>query len=505
MHTIDSLIRRAASMNGPLNAFADAYGAVTYTEFEGLVASARGFLSQVGVQQGDRVGVISANSVDFTIVDHACLTAGFVRVGMNRRSAPVEVAKLAAAADISVLFVDGEWAAKITPELLPENILIVNLDSDETAPIFRERLREIEPAPAAENLGGADEAAYIFTSGTTGAPKTIIVTQANLAATVRNVLIEIPTQLGMKALHPIPLTHAAFQLSLAFFCRGVEQRFTRTTNPDELLDQLAGEGIEICSSVPTLLAMKAKCQLERPRDLSRLKAIVYGGTRISPKDMEAAVHAFGETLYQVFAQSEGSLPTTCLGPRDHVRAVNGETDLLGSAGRPGPYLEIAILDPEGNEVAPGSPGEIALRGDVVTPGYKGEPEVTAATIDGRGWLHTGDVGRMNSLGYLEIIDRLKDMIISGGFNVFPTEVEDALRGLPGITDVAVYGVPDEKWGEKICVAVVGEAVTLEILQDFARKSISGYKVPREVRHLNALPVNATGKVLRRVLREEHGA
>ncbi len=503
METLQQLLELGYRRYGGVVAVSDPEGALTYADLERAVGGARALLARLGLGVGDRVGVVSANSVDYVVVDQACFTAGVVRVGINRRSTVAELAALAESAELAAVFADAEWVARLA-EAGGVGVRVVPLEG-ERGDRLRDRALGLAPVDA-PRLERDDTAALIFTSGTTGAPKAITVTQGNLAATVRNVLIDVPVPHGASALHPIPLSHAAMQLSLALHTRGVRQHYLGQADAGAILEVLAEERLTLLTSVPTVVGMLAREQLARPRDLGALRAIVYGGSSITADDLRAAVDAFGETLYQVYAQSESSLPITCLDPGDHLRAARGDAAILASAGRAGPFVDLVVVDADGEPCPPGVPGEIAIRGDAVTPGYRGDPAATAAAFDPAGRLRTGDVGHLTSDGYLTIVDRLKDVIISGGFNVFPSEVENALRDVAGVSELAVYGVPDPKWGELVCVAVVADdGVDLDAVQAVARERLSGYKIPRALRRYEALPLNATGKVLRRRLREDHGA
>lgn len=507
MATLQELVERAYDRYATLPAVSDDAGTSSYAELDSLVARARGLLWGMGVRPGDRIGIVGTNSVDYMLVDHACFTGGFVRVGINRRSTIAEVVRVVEDAGLTVLFADAEWRPRLgEPSVLPSSVRVIALGADADGSSLRARLSEQEEDRTATPVPPDAPATLIYTSGTTGIPKAITVTQANLAGTVRNVLIEIPMSPGSAVLHPIPLSHAAMQLSVAFLCRGAFQSFAPTTDPGDILDLVADGHIAVLSAVPTLVGMLARAQCDDPRDLSSLRAIVYGGSTISANDLRAAVSAFGPTLYQMYAQSESSLPLTCLNPLDHLRAAAGDERIIGSAGRPGPFVGLAIVDEAGRRLRAGGTGEVVVRGDTVMAGYRGDPEATATVLGPDGWLRTGDVGYLTDDGYLVIVDRLKDMIISGGFNVFPSEVEAVLCPVPGVQEVAVYGVPDEKWGERVCVAVVAdEHVTLDALQQAGRATLSGYKLPREMRRYDSLPLNATGKVLRRILQEWHGA
>jgi acyl-CoA synthetase (AMP-forming)/AMP-acid ligase II len=499
--TMQQLLERAYGRFGPLPAVRDDSGSLTYAELGSYVRRVRSVFAAWGLSCGDRVALAGANSLDYVLVDLACFASGMVRVGINRRSHPSEVGKLVRQSGARVVFADAEWFAVLSrADVLPADVRIVGLDAP-----FRGVVENAAELPPGEDLRPDSPAALIFTSGTTGEPKAITVTQGNLAGMVRNLLVEVDIAYGSRVLHPIPLSHAAVNLVLAFACRGADQLVLRDFDPGDVLKRIESDRIEVLTAVPTALAMLAGRQHAAGHEVSSLKAVVYGGSSISRADAHACVAAFGETLYQVYAQSESSLPLTCLNPADHVRAAQADGALLGSAGRPVPFIDLAIVDAERRWCEPGRSGEVVVRGDTVMSGYLDDQQATAEVIDADGWLHTGDVGYLSEDGYLYIVDRLKDMIISGGFNVFPSEIEQVVSRLPGVRDVAVYGVPDDRWGESVCVAVVtdGTDVTLEEIQRTCRVELSSYKIPRVIRTYDSLPLNATGKVLRRLLRDWH--
>ena len=507
MTTIQQLLVRSYERFPEQVALRDERRSLTYGELDSVVSGIVRAFGDWGLKAGDRVATIAGNCVEYAAVDQACLVGGFVRMGINRRSHVSEALALMERTEVALVLADEQWFTELSRvREWPTGRRLVSLGADSDGRAFLDRLDRDRTGVDRPTLDPGDPAVLLFTSGTSGAPKAITITQGNLAGTARNMMIEVEIEAGDRVLHPIPMSHAAGNLLLAFACRGADQMLLSGFDPLNVLEIVESERVNVLTAVPTVLAALARARPGFAGSLGSLRAIVYGGSSISGTDLKAAVDAFGETLHQMYAQSEGSLPLTRLSPGDHLRAVGDRPDLAASAGRPTPFVDLRVMDAQGEFCPSGTRGEIVMRGDTVMAGYWKDPAATAAVIDERGWLHTGDVGYISSDGFVFVVDRLRDLIITGGFNVFPAEVEAAVRRVEGVVDGAVYGVDDEKWGELVCVAVVtdGRPVTLESVQEECRRTISAYKVPRALVVRESLPVNATGKVLRRELRAQHG-
>ena len=279
-------------------------------------------------------------------------------------------------------------------------------------------------------------------------------------------------------------------------------------HPGHVIDALSSQGITRVTLVP---AMIQACLLMVPdvaeRDFGTLEVITYGASPIAEQVLRRAMEIFGCDFAQGYGMTETTAVLTYLEPSDHRRALAEKPELLLSAGRPIPGTELRIVDDQDREVARGSIGEIAARGPQMMRGYWNLPEASAETLRG-GWLHTGDAGVMDEEGFVYLQDRLKDMIVSGGENVYPREVENVLFEHPAVADAAVLGVPDEKWGEAVKAVVVlraGLSVTADELVEYCRGRLAGYKRPRSVDFVEALPRNPSGKVLKRELREKYWA
>jgi long-chain acyl-CoA synthetase len=303
-------------------------------------------------------------------------------------------------------------------------------------------------------------------------------------------------------LHAAPLSHGAGFHALAAVARAAHQVIPDTVSfdPTAILDVIRTHGVTNTWMVPTQIVMLTEAA-ERAgitgSDLPSLQRVVYGGAPITPAAVTRALERFGPIFVQLFGQGETPMTATVLRREDHV------PELLGSAGRARPGIEIRIVGPDDAPLPPDEVGELVVRGPSVMTGYWRRPEATAETIVD-GWLHTGDLGRISADGIVHLLDRAKDMIISGGSNVYAVEVEEVLATHDSVADVAVVGIPDDLWGELVVAAIVpagGHALAQEALDALARSQLAGYKVPRRYVELPTLPRNAYGKVVKRELRE----
>ena len=348
-----------------------------------------------------------------------------------------------------------------------------------------------------------DPAAIFITSGTTGQPKGILHSHfglAMMAAGYRDVLAAVP---GARHLVVGPLTHVAGGIVYATTGMGSTQYIANSAQPAFILDAVARDGINLMFAPPTLVYALLDEQQRRPRDLSSLKVLLYAGSSISPERLRQAIDVFGDVLLNVYSQSEVIYPVSSMSAADHRRIMAGEERLLKSAGRATRQGTVSIMDDEGKHLPPKQVGEIVTRSLGGMKEFLGDPDATAA-LRQHGWHHTGDVGYLDDEGFLFIVDRKKDMIITGGFNVYSAEVESVLLQHQAVADAAVVGVPDPKWGEAVRAFVVpraGAALDLEELGQFCKTLLGSVKSPKDYFVRNDLPRNSAGKVLKRMLRE----
>jgi long-chain acyl-CoA synthetase len=481
---------------------------LTYQAFLDRVGRLAGVLAAAGAAPGDRVAVLSGNSIPFLELYCAIPAAGRVQVPLNVRWAAPELAYALRDSGARLLFVDHD------PGELGELVeRVIRLDGGE----YEELLGAAEPIDLWNGGGVAvsedDLAGLFYTGGTTGASKGVMLTHRNLLANTFNNQMFLPLDGDDVYLVMAPLFHAAGSVSvLQTIFVGGRHVIVPTFEPGLVLDTMEREGVTATLGVPTMVAALVEEQLVRPRQLDRLRYISHGGSPIAVEVVRRAAKAFpGVELVHLYGATETAPILT--GLRHEELAL--DTARAKSAGQAVVGVELVIRDPDGRPRPDGQPGEVTVRGANVMPGYWGKPEQTAGVLRD-GWYWTGDVGRVDDEGYLFLLDRSKDMIISGGENVYCTEVEDVLYTHPLVLEATVFGVPHERWGEAVHAVVVprpeaalGDETSgsvadqlAEELIEHCRTRIAGYKAPRSVefRH-EPLPKSGPGKILKRALRD----
>jgi long-chain acyl-CoA synthetase len=353
--------------------------------------------------------------------------------------------------------------------------------------------------PPAE-VDPADIAWLFYTSGTTGHPKGAMLSHGVLHFVTVSWLADLtPLDETDVTLHAAPLSHGAGFHALAATARAAHQVIPSTASfdPAAILTLINEMGVTNTWMVPTQIVMLVDAAPDG-LDIPTLQYVVYGGAPMTPASTARALERFGPIFVQLYGQGETPMTATVLRRQDH------RPELFGSAGRARPGVEVAIMDDQDQLASPGVVGEVVVRGPSVMTGYWQRPEATAETIRD-GWLHTGDLGRLTDDGILHLLDRTKDMIISGGSNVYAVEVEQALSSHPAVADIAVVGAPDDLWGEIVVAVIVpaqGTSLDEAALTAHCRETLAGYKLPRRWMAVEALPRNAYGKVLKRELRDE---
>ena len=481
----------------------------TFREFADRVARLAGALQQLGMQTGDRVAMLSLNSDRYLEYQMAVPWGGGVLNPCNIRWSAAEILYSLDDSGSTILLVDETFrplVEQIRRDSRTLRVVIYCGDADAPAGMhgYEALLAAAEPVPDAARRG-QDLAGIFYTGGTTGFPKGVMLSHTNLCSSGLALRAEGLATAGGTYLHAAPMFHLAdMGLAAAHWIEGNTHAIIPAFNPEAVLDALERDRVTHLLLVPTMIQMTIDHPaMSKPRDLSALQAIAYGASPISEAVLERAMAALpGVGFVQAYGMTELS-PLATVNPACYHTAEGRKLGKLRAAGRASFCMELRIVDVDGNEVPRGTVGEVVVRGPNVMQGYWNKPEQTAAAVRD-GWMHTGDGAWMDDDGFIFIADRLKDMIISGGENIYSAEVENAVSQHAAVAACAVIGIPSELWGEAVHAVVVrkpGREVSAEELMAHCRSVIAGYKCPRSVAFADALPISGAGKVLKTKLRE----
>ena len=465
----------------------------TYAELGARCRRLGGAMRKLGLAPGDRVGVVALNSDRYLELYLGLPATGYVLVPVNSRLAPAEMRAILDDAGVSVVFTDAEYpgAAGVSQ--------VLTMPGD-----YEDLIATADEVPLGEGVTENDLAALFYTSGTTGAAKGAMHTHRSLVSSGLHFMATWPFDRQTRWLVASPMFHTGGILAtLATVWAGGTHVIMPRFDPDLAVDLIEREAVTHTLLVPTMLAMAAGAQLARPRDVSSLRYLSHGASPISSETLRRTREAFpGAELLHVYGTTETTPITTLLPHEERIL----DTPLIRSCGRPAVGVEMRIVDDAMAGLPPGAIGQLTVRGPSVMAGYWRKPEATAEVMRGD-WYLTGDLGYMDEESHVFLVDRAKDMIVSGGENIYSTEVEDALGSYPGVEEVAVFGVPDPRWGEAVYAVVFSsQQVTAEELAAHCRERIAGFKVPRRIEVCTGpLPKSAAGKILKRKLREPHWA
>jgi acyl-CoA synthetase (AMP-forming)/AMP-acid ligase II len=477
---IGSLIRRAALHFGEAPCLSEGGRTISFREFDAETDRLGNALLDAGLMPGDRVGVLLANSIECLVAYYALAKSGLVRVAMNtRETIENHRYKIEDSGSRGVIH-SGVASLGVEIEIGPD-ALVAMIRDGRNKPCAIDRALD---APL--RLG--------YTGGTTGKSKAVTLTTrgelTELTAFLTDLIPDIKR--GDTFLHAAPIAHASGAFFLPALARGARSLIMGKFNPAEFLTLAESEKASLTFLVPTMLAMiMEEPELEKAK--LNFRRIAYGASPISPNLLQRAEERFGRVFAQSYGQAESPMVITCLKPEDH--------DRIGSCGRPFTMVDVAIFDDDDKPVQPGEKGEIVCRGPQTMAQYWNRPEQTEEVFR-NGWLHTGDVGWMDRDGFFYILDRKNDMLISGGYNVYPGEVEDVLLAFPGVVEAAVIGLPDERWGDRVHAVVSGRpGLDAAALLDHARASLANYKCPKGIEIWPELPKSSANKILRRTIRD----
>ena len=484
----------------------------TYREFNGRANRLANALCGLGIRPGEHVALLQYNYPEMLESMFACFKAGLGAVPINFRLHPAEFAYIIANSEARAVILSPEFNETILDihKEIPETAFLISLSQGRHQLLNYEELLSNGSEAFEDVAVRPDDVAWLFyTSGTTGRPKGAMLTHRNLLAMTLAYYADYG-QLGPEdaILHAAPLSHGSGLYALPNVAKAAlnvildEKSFEpglvfRTIDQDRITNMFAA---------PTMVKLLIDHPSVAKGDIRSLKNLIYGGGPMHVEDLRTAISRLGPCLTQLYGMGETPMTITYLPHKDHI--VEGTPDQLkrlASAGIPRTGVEVQVVNPKDTEVPRGEMGEVVVRSDVVMKGYWHEPEATTETLR-HGWLHSGDLGYMDRDGYLYLMDRSKDMIISGGENIYPREIEEVLVQHPAVREVAVIGVPDEKWGESV-KAVVSLAphhtVTENELINYCKARLASYKKPKSVDFIEEIPKNNYGKVMKRELRERY--
>ena len=501
-------LRRAAQIHPKRTSTVFGERRRTWSETLNRVERLAGGIAALGAKPGDRVAILASNSDRYFEAIYALIWAGCVVVPSNTRWAPAEHTYAFEDSSPSFLLVDQDFVdmARRLPGFEKDRTIYMGDEGQGDLVSFESLIAGHQPL-ADRSTGGDELACIMYTGGTTGWPKGVMLSHKNVLMAYLSFALVCTYEPGVVFLHSAPMFHmAALSSIMSYTSAGATHVILPRFDPAAVVKAISTEKVNMALLVPTMIDFVDRYLQAQPADMSSLRKLIYGASPISEALLRRAMKSLPNAeFYQGYGQTEMAGGVVVLAPEFHtVEGPNAR--LLRAAGQPCPNTEIRIVDVEMNEVPRGSVGEIVARGPTVMLGYWRKPEQTQATIVD-GWIRTGDAGYMDEDGFIFLVDRVKDMIVSGGENVYSAEVENALSQHPSILECAVIGVPDEKWGEAVHAIVRlrdGHSLSEDELTAHCGELIATYKRPRSYTFRNEpLPLSAAGKILKNELRKPY--
>lgn len=494
---------------------------LTYREYGQRVNRLSNMLLDLGVGQGDRVAFLGPNCHRLLEAYYGVVQIGAILLPLNVRLLPSDFAYILSDAGASVLFVDQDLVHLIEPirEGL-ESVRRIVLMTDGASPpgwegeSYEELMASVSAdRPAQPRMDENDPCELFYTSGTSGKPKGVLLTHRNIFFNAVNFTIGLGLTDRDVQLHTIPLFHAnGWGTPHALTWVGGTHVMIKKFEPEAVFRHIADEGVTLAAMVPTMVSMLLNSPELSNHDLGSLDRLVVGGAASPPAFVGEVEEKLGCTYIASYGMTETCPVLTFATMKEHLRSLPEERQraLKARAGLPVPSVDLRVVDEEGRDVIPDGTaiGEVVVKSNVVMAGYWKDPETTAATVDENGWFHTGDMATIDEEGYIQIADRKRDIIVSGGENISSLEVERVLYSHPAVLEAAVIAVPDEFWGEAAKAIVVlkpGQSATAEEILEQCRGRLAGYKVPKSVDFVEELPKGGTGKILKPVLKEKYRA
>ena len=495
-HGASAWLRQRADLSGAREAIVDGATRLSYAELWERVRRAAGLLDLLGVGRGERVAILAANCVEFMELFYATAEVGAILVPLNWRLAPAELDYQIRDCGATVLFV-GPEQAELASRLAADLPLGTRVDLGSEYARRRDAAARFDGGERRARF--TDPHLILYTSGTTGHPKGAVLTHANTYWNVANVSAGFGLSERDTTLTVLPMFHSGGigLFTVPTLTLGGRVVIARRFDAVQLRDTVDRERVDLVFGVPAIWLELARDPTFMPQRHPTLRALPSGGAPL-PLPLIEELATRGWTVLQGYGLTETAPGGTVISPEDWHRKA-------GTVGKAFPFTELRVVGEDERPVAAGSIGEVHFRGPNVFAGYWGRPDATAEAFTADGWFRSGDLGFLDDEGFLTLVDRKKDMIITGGENVYSAEVEDVLFAHAAVAEAAIVGVPDAKWGEAVCAVVAlrtGQSATAEDLIAHCRTRLAKYKTPKYVVFVDALPRNAAGKVLKRTLREE---
>lgn len=487
METIASLARKTCLSRANREALTDGRTTYLYRELCERAARLAQALLDRGLKKGDRVAILMSNRLEHIELDVAIAWAGLIKVPLNYRLHPKEHEYILEHSGASLLIAEPILLQGIETH----GPIVTTEEYDEWISLYPNAIPDIE-------IHEDDTYAIMYTSGTTGRPKGVMLTHRNFISGALSLIMGCGITQQDVIGHVAPLTHGANFLAQCALLLGCKQVVFNKFEPKDFLEAIEKERITTVFLVPTMVNLMIHEESFRERDLSSLKTINMAGAPMAAEKIKEALEWLGPKIVETYGQVEAPMTITMM-PRDEL------ANKLDSCGAAGPFVDVKIVDDQGMELPARQIGEVICQGSLVMKGYWNQPEATAETLKD-GWLHTGDLGWLDPHGYLHIVDRKKDVIISGGANVYPREVEEVLNFHPAVKETCVFGIPDEKWGEAVYAHVVlkeNQNATEQELIELCRNHLAGFKKPKAILIVDQLPKSSYGKIMRKEIRAEY--
>jgi fatty-acyl-CoA synthase len=512
--TVPQLYDRAVLHGGRRTAIVEGERRTSYAQLGDMAARLAGAFTALGIRQGDRVAFLMANCTEYVACEYAVARVGATRVPLAVLLGNDDHVYMMNFARCRTLVYHAKLAARVNEMRAQlqsvQCFICVGANDADELPAQHLRLEHLlvahPPATSQAVIDPEDIAGIYFTGGTTGRPKGVMLSHRSWFYTYFMEMLDFGIGMHEVFVFATPMTHAGGCLILPVLLRQGTCVVLSHFDPELLLAAIARERATATLLVPTMIYLLLDHPRRADHDCSSLRNVLYGAAAISPQRLKQAVQAFGPVFTQFFGQTEAPMALTALQREDHVIGDPArEVAVYTSAGRATYAAEVRLVDDDGKDVPPGDSGELIARAPNMMSGYLDNPEATASAIRD-GWLHTGDIARMDAEGLFTIVDRKKDMIVSGGYNIYPREIEDVLFTHPAVRQAAVIGVPHDKWGEEVKAWVVlrpGQSVDAAALIEFVKSRKGSLVAPKSIDFVDAIPLTNLGKVDKKAIRARY--